>query len=266
MNRIWRDIPIGTIVDADIVRLACAGELIVEGFGEKCVKQACYELRASDIFYEVQRPSEEKRVVVSAGEKYLLKPHCYVVSIVQERIRLPENVLGRILTKGRLFSVGILPVNTYADPGFDGRLGITLYNGSHRYIVIQPGEPVAKIEFTVLPKPVERPYSGQHGYDTEIWPVATHLYAQLSDREIAAKIGSTEEELELSYGPRIASMARQLRFYQQGVWVHLAVITCCFAAIFALYGQLSLFGSVVIGVLSNLLTAGLVKLFANRVR
>ena len=68
-----------------------------------------------------------------------------------ERISLPDRLLGRVLAKGQLFSIGILPVCTYADPGFDGRLGITLFNFSRHYISIKPGQPIAKIEFSILP-------------------------------------------------------------------------------------------------------------------
>ena len=83
MSDIWNDIQTGTIADADIVRLALANNLIVEAFEKDCVKQACYELRASDIFYDVQSAEEDKRVVIGAGNGYLLKPHCYVVSIIR---------------------------------------------------------------------------------------------------------------------------------------------------------------------------------------
>jgi deoxycytidine triphosphate deaminase len=153
MNAAWPKLPAGTLTDADILRLATDHLLITEGFELKSLKQACYELTSSNIFYDVASTHEDKRVIVNSRIGYLLKPHCYVVAITQECLALPDNVLARILTKGRLFSVGILPVNTYADPGFEGKLGITLYNGSHRYLSIRPGEAIAKIEFNVLPKP-----------------------------------------------------------------------------------------------------------------
>src|SRR5579862_8867023 len=109
--------PSGTLVDGDICRLAQAGKLIVEEFSPGNVKQACYELRASDIFWETWSPKENKRVHVDMEVGYLLKPNRFVVAIVKEKIALPPNVVARILAKGQLVSLGILPVNTYADPG-----------------------------------------------------------------------------------------------------------------------------------------------------
>ena len=143
------------------------GELITQNFEPKNIKQACYELRASDLFYETSSSREDKRVIVD-GSGYILPPSSYVTAIVCETIDLPNDVLARIMAKGQLFSIGIVPVNTCADPGFRGRLGITLLNASHRHLVIQPGEAIAKIEFVKLSRSVSRPYSGAHGYETKI--------------------------------------------------------------------------------------------------
>lgn len=262
MNAEWSDVPPGTIVDVDMIRLASSGLLIVEHFDRSLVKQACYELRASDIFYDLQSSAEDKQVTVEPGEGYLLQPHCQVVCITMESLSLPSNVLGRILTKGVLFSIGILPVTTYADPGFSGRLGITLHNASNRHIIIKPGQAIAKIEFSLLSKAVASPYSGQHGYETKIWPIATPLYAKLDDPKIAAQLGSVDESLHRSYGPQIAGMARDLRFYRYGVWVQLLLLVVSFGIIFRMYDQLSFFGSVSLGIFSNLLTNVLIHLLA----
>ena len=267
MSDIWSSVPTGTIVDEDIIRLALADELIVDEFDKAFVKQACYELRASSIFYEVQSPAENKRIVLEAGSGYLLRPHSYVVSIVRERIRLPANVLGRILVKGRLFSIGILPINTYADPGFEGRLGITLYNASHRYIFLEPGEPIAKIEFSVLPKPVNRPYSGQHGYEyRDLASRGSHVYRAEPIRALQKESAQSNRNSSISHGPIISRLARQLRFYRYGVWMQLLFIAVGFVIIFALYGQLSFFGSVSIGIISNLLTTLLVNIISDKVK
>jgi NTP pyrophosphatase (non-canonical NTP hydrolase) len=74
-----------------------------------------------------------------------------------------------------LFSIGLSAVATYADPGFEGRLGIVTQNISDKYIVLQALERIAKVDFTMLETPAKRPYRGQHGYDTQIWPIKHHL-------------------------------------------------------------------------------------------
>jgi dCTP deaminase len=249
----WASLGPGTLVDSDIQALVAAGHLITEGFTAAGVKQACYELRASDTFYNTRAPEEERRIVVDPTKGFVLLPHTYVTCIVQESIVLPAHVVARILTKGQLFSVGILPVNTYADPGFQGQLGITLCNMSHRSVVIRPGEPIAKIEFTVLPKPVQRPYHGQHGYATKIWPVPTHFFA---DRGLTSgPLGGYDvDEVRESYGPVVASIEDRLQQYSRRVWIQLLLIVGTFAALLAMSGKISLVVAIITGVAANAFT------------
>ena len=103
----------GTLVDSDILTLASTGNLIVDEFVPANVKQACYELRASDVFWETWSTHENKRVVVDATAGYLLKPNRYVVAIVKEKIVLPPNIVARILAKGQLVSIGVLPADLF---------------------------------------------------------------------------------------------------------------------------------------------------------
>jgi dCTP deaminase len=123
-----------------------------------------------------------------------------------ESLELPADMLGRVLLKGKLFSLGLMPVNTYADPGFFGRLGIVLFNASNNYLRVRPGDPIAKIEFCRLARPVQRPYRGQHGYRSEIWPLTEHMI--LSEPEIQSdqRIGDTVEELTRAYGQDLGTV------------------------------------------------------------
>lgn len=254
---------IGTLTDQDIREQVGQHQLIVENFEAGRVRQACYELRASDVFYETAATREDKRVVASVETGYVLRPHCYVTAIVMEKIRLPANVLGRILTKGQLFSVGILPVNTYADPGFDGRLGITLYNASQRYLVLKPGQPIAKIEFTVLAKPVAEPYSGQHGYETEIWPIPVQHYADMNQLRKRGYLRSEAEEIEASYGPQLGSIARRFANYERKVWLQIGITVAGFGLVFALYKQMSIVVAIAIGVVTILIANPIVHILSN---
>jgi dCTP deaminase len=94
-------------VDHEIVAAAHRGQFISENFDPSCVKQACYELRASDIFYEVLEPREDKRAPNPAGTGYTLRPHCLVTVITHEKIKMPVDAVARVMTKGQLFSIGI---------------------------------------------------------------------------------------------------------------------------------------------------------------
>jgi dCTP deaminase len=259
----WNEVQIGTLSDENIKGLAESGELIVAHFDPERVRQACYELRASEVFWDVASAKENKRVTVGANG-FVLRPHSFVTAIVMEKIVLPNNVLGRVLAKGQLFSLGILPVCTYADPGFNGRLGITLFNASHRYIAIKPEQPIAKIEFSLLPTAIARPYSGQHGFETEMWPIPLqHVVDQAELRKVGIDPLSISE-IENSYGPALANVCRRFIYYERKVWLHIGITVVAFASLFALYGHLPMVISFLVGVATNLVTTLLIYLFAER--
>lgn len=245
--------PVGTIVDDDITMFAKQGVLIAQHFKAENVKQACYELRASNIFWETAALRVNKRLDVGGG-CYVLRPGTYVTAITLEHLLIPDDVIARILTKGKLFSIGILPVNTYADPGFEGRLGLTMYNCSRRYIEIRPGQSIAKIEFAALAKPVRHPYKGQHGYETEIWPIPVELYASMRSLKAQNILPGDVEETALTYGEPVADLERRLAFYSKWVWVEIGVTALLLSGILALHDQLSTWVSFLVGVASNIAT------------
>lgn len=210
---IYEEISLGTLSDEEIKKLCTNGSIITENFIDKNIKQACYELRASNIYYDLA--NENKKYVLNNEEYILLKPKQLIVIITMESLDLPDNILGRILTKGTLFSIGLLPVNTYADPGFSGKLGIIFNNLSNNYIKIIPGQSIAKIEFSRLQKQVAKKYNGQHGYQTEIWPVKNDLILTPDEIKKDNRISHIPDEIELSYGKEIGNLVRRIFVFEK---------------------------------------------------
>ena len=254
-------VAIGTLADKDIITYCKEGKLIIEEYCEKNIKQACYELRASNIYYDLVNGN--KKNVLNQDEYILIKPKQMVVIITMETLELPLNILGRILTKGKLFSIGLLPVNTYADPGFTGQLGVVFNNLSNNFIKIYPGETIAKIEFCKLENSVSKPYSGQHGYQTKIWPVPIDMI--LTEEEIIndKRIKTIEEEIELSYGKGVGQVIKRVYKFER----HL-ILAASFYLFFSLIFIAMLAGkgeniltpifSVIAGVISNIVFSLLV--------
>lgn len=209
------NLPVGTLTDENIDKLAAKGILISENFSRSQIKQACYELRAGDVYY---CPLEsDVRHVVKSGEYILIKPRQQVVVITLESISLPNDMLARILTKGKLFSIGLSAVNTYADPGFDGRLGIVFCNLSNNYLKIYPGTSIAKIEFSKLSEEVKNPYHGQHGYHTDIWPIPKEMIATDEEIKKDKRVSSPVGEVILSYGGEMGKVLERLFSFERGI-------------------------------------------------
>lgn len=205
-----------------------------------------------------------------AGGDILIKPRQLLVIITMESVDLPADLLGRVLLKGKLFSVGLMPVNTYADPGFAGRLGIVLFNASNNYLRIRPGEPIAKVEFARLTEPVSRPYQGQHGYQTGIWPIAGDMV--LSEREVQrdSRVGDTVDELTRAYGRDLGLVMRRVFRFERYLLLS-AFAYVLFSLIVVAWTEtsrdrrLSVVAAVALGVISNALTS-LLTFAATRLR
>ncbi|GAA1014371.1 hypothetical protein Aple_079660 [Acrocarpospora pleiomorpha] len=258
----------GVLTDEDIIREASNGSLIAENFDKNNVKQACYELRASSIYYDLS--AKERRHRLSKPDDHvLLKPYQLAVLITLESLDVPNDVICRILMKGRLFSLGLLPVNTYADPGFSGRLGIVIYNGSPNYVGIPQGSAIAKIEFERLSKPVRRAYAGQHGYQTEIWPIPTDMILTPDQIKRDPRIKSPIDELRSSFGGDFGAVVERVFRYERllilstTLYVGLSTLIVIYSQ--SQDAQLSTLTAFVLGLITNL-ASGILMYAATKIR
>lgn len=187
-----------------IKELVSDGGLIVNGFDESNIKEACYEASTSNDFFEIY-PEGTKKIFVPDGEEYVLRPNNQVVCVTKEYFDIPLDRVARVVLKGHYFSLGIAPVNTYADPGFKGRLGIIFSNTSRNYIKIGPNDKIVKIEFASMIEPCETGYVGQHGGDVTIWPFRADLIADEQYLKRKNINPTSAEELERIYGKLLKS-------------------------------------------------------------
>ncbi len=244
------------MADTDIISMCAQGELIEENFEQTRVKQACYELRCGNVYYDLAKGSNP--LSVGQGGNILLKPKQTLIIITMESLRLPPDILGRILTKGVLFSLGILPVNTYADPGFSGRLGIVFHNLSNSYIKITPGDAIAKIEFSRLQTPVSRPYEGQHGYQTQIWPIRTDMLVDEVEKKNDPRIGNPHEELERAYGEDLGRVIKRVFSYERKLIIFSIIYFMLMVLLIGIMSGtnwINTVSAVLIGIGANLITS-----------
>lgn len=177
--------------NTEIEALIQSGELIL-GADIQMVEGASYQLRTGSVYYDLTESG--KRIQLSQGEAVLIKPGHRVVIITAEQLVVPANILVRVVSKGSLFSVGLTPVATYADPGFSGNLGIVTENVSDKYIELPQGEPIAKADFTQLETAATKLYRGQHGFQAGIWPIKTHLQKEHHEVARDQRVGSEKDE------------------------------------------------------------------------
>lgn len=219
-----------TLSDVDIRKEIEVGRLIrnadLDGLAG-----ACYELRMGDVYYDLSEGG--KRIALSQGEAVLIKPGHRIVLITSEELVIPSDILVRVVSKGSLFSVGLSPVATYADPGFSGNLGIVTENISDKYVELPQGEPIAKADFTRLSSPAEKQYNGQHGFQMGIWPIKTHLQKAHDDVKHDRRV-STERTEALALMPAATRTIIQ-RIERTQAWINFGLILAIIVNSIALF-------------------------------
>jgi dCTP deaminase len=99
-------------------------------------------------------------VTITDGEPFILHPGEFVLGSTAERVRLPDDIVGRIEGKSSLGRLGLLihPTAGFVDAGFEGFLTLELSNVATLPITLYPGMKIGQISFLRMDGPAEFPY------------------------------------------------------------------------------------------------------------
>jgi dCTP deaminase len=157
-----------------------------------------------------------------------------------------------------LFSVGLSPVATYADPGFGGNLGIVTQNISDKYLELPQGEPIAKADFTRLTSHAARCYQGQHGFQAGIWPIKAHLQKEHHQVANDPRVSSEKEEAFALLPVATRTVIRRVE--QTQLWTNIGLVFAIFinsALLFLVSGKLV---DNFTGIVGNLIASAIIGL------
>lgn len=242
-----------TLSDIDIQKRIAAGDLIRNGSAAQ-LGPACYELRMGNVYYDLTEG--DKRIDTGTTGTVLIKPGHRVVLITMEELAIPHNLIGRVTSKGSLFSIGLSPVSTYADPGFSGNLGIVTQNLSDKFIELPVGEPIAKIDFSLLSSAAGKPYQGQHGYQTQIWPIRHQLQRTYDDLKGDPRVESEEAESYKILPRATVSALKVIQRKQRNIdWAILVAVLVNGLVLAAVYNNLL---DSIISLITNLVSTAIV--------
>lgn len=76
---------------------------------------------------------------IDLAKGYELKPQNYFYTTSVEKVSIPLDMCGLVLARSTFARLGlILPISTYANPGYEGHLPIIIFNASNSIIKIPP--------------------------------------------------------------------------------------------------------------------------------
>ncbi len=102
-----------------------------------------------------------KLIELKPGQPFVLSDKDFVIATTEEKLTLPDNIVGHLHGKSSLARLGIAVHSTAArfDPGWDGHPVLefgTFLKGKR--VVIYEGAPICAFSFEKLAFPVERSY------------------------------------------------------------------------------------------------------------
>ena len=89
-----------------------------------------------------------------------MHPGEFVLGSTLERVRLPDDLVGRLEGKSSLGRLGLLIHSTagFVDAGWDGYLTLELSNVANLPITVYPGMKIGQISFLRMTTPADVPY------------------------------------------------------------------------------------------------------------
>ena len=128
-------------------------------------------------------------IIIDLAKGYDLKPLTYLYASSVEKVTIPEDMCGILLPRSSFARIGlILPISSYANPGYSGNLPIVVFNASNSIIRIPPyirimqlllceikGESIAYGELSDSKYHNESPLSSPKFNDKEIGDILAKL-------------------------------------------------------------------------------------------
>jgi len=98
------------------------------------------------------------------GGHYVLPPGGKVLACTEQRLRMPDNHVGLIQTKGSIGRGFLLAhaCDGQVEPGYHGKLTLELMNFSDFFYALAPGMPIAQLFIATLSSRVVPAYSGRY--------------------------------------------------------------------------------------------------------
>lgn len=101
-----------------------------------------------------------KKVVVRDGEGFVMQPGEFVLAVTLERVRIPNDMMGRLEGRSSLGRLGIVVHSTASifDAGWDGKCVLELGNLGRMAVKLTPGMRICAMSFEELTSEADTPY------------------------------------------------------------------------------------------------------------
>ena len=175
------------------------GRIVMTPYDENLVQPASIDIRLDGRFrvfrnykYSCIDPKAVQHdlteLVEVGDESFIIHPGEFILGNTVERIKLGDDLVGRVEGKSSLGRLGLIIHATagYIDPGFEGNITLELSNVANLPIRLYPGMKVGQISFFAMSTPADRPYGHPElgsKYKGQTAPTASRMHLNFSSEE-----------------------------------------------------------------------------------
>ena len=160
---ILRDIDIYKLVQVDkkLVSSGLTGKEATYGDKDSPIQPSSLDLRVGDIYVPDENPGR-RYVRPTSSNEHIVKPGETVVVTTQEVLDLPKDIAAIGFPPSSMAVNGILMTNPgHIDPGYKGRMHLTMINMGRQDYGLRRGDPVATLLLFRLNQEVEVDYQSR---------------------------------------------------------------------------------------------------------
>jgi dCTP deaminase len=128
--------------DIELLFLISNNQMVIEPFSKDRLTPAGYDF--------------------SSGVACDLHPKQQTLIVTAEHLEVPANVLGTIYLKSSLCREALIGGFAVIDPGFRGKLTLSLFNTGESTVHIDKNEPLIQVVFHKTGEPSSNPYNGRY--------------------------------------------------------------------------------------------------------
>jgi len=171
------------------------GRLGIEPFNPELIQPSSYDVRLDNKFLvfrntkrayiDVKQPADDLMEMIEVGmdEPMFLHPHEFVLGSTVERVRIPNDIVGRLEGRSSLGRLGVVIHSTagFIDASFEGHVTLEISNLANLPIALYPGMRIGHISFSLMTTAADRPYGPARGskYRGQHLPTPRPLYLHL---------------------------------------------------------------------------------------
>jgi dCTP deaminase len=161
---VGRFVEMSVLSDVAILQAIGTEALQIAPFSRRGLQPATYDMRLYWRVLVSPTRLEQGRFVdlrVEPNRKFAIVPGRFVAALTFERLAMPLHISGRFGLKSKFTRRGLIAFpGIQIDPGFRGRLAISLFNAGPEPIELKYLAPMFSVEFHTLEAPAQRGYSG----------------------------------------------------------------------------------------------------------